>query len=115
MPADAELFLLFGALHLIALFFAAMLFILVLRTDTVTPWSPPGDGEDDGGGGGSPPSPVEPSDPRGGGVPLPDADPARVRLREPARLADLLPTPPRRPAHEPERTPRPTPARGGQR
>jgi hypothetical protein len=110
MPADAELFLLFGALHLIALLFAAMLFLLVLRTDTVSPWSPPADGEDDGGGG-SPPRPQAPSGPRPGGVPLPDAGPARVRLREPARLADLLPARDRRPAREPERAPRTAPAK----
>lgn len=104
MPADAELFLLFGVLHLIALFFAAMLFLLVLRTDTATQSSPPGEGEDDGGGG-SPPRPHEPSGPRPGGVPLPDARPARVRLREPVRLADVLPAPARRPVRDPQRVP----------
>jgi hypothetical protein len=35
----------------------------------------------------------------------------RVRLREPGRVADLLPRPSRRPAHPPERTPERTPER----
>ena len=38
------------------------------------------------------------------GPPLPSADPARLRLREPGRLADAHQRP-RRPAHAPERTP----------
>jgi hypothetical protein len=38
-----------------------------------------------------------------GGLPLPDADPSAVRLREPGRLGDAHPRPVRRPAHAPER------------
>jgi hypothetical protein len=48
--------------------------------------------------------PEEPEPPRGGGdtVPvLPASSPAGVRLREPGRLADAKPRPPRRPAHVP--------------
>lgn len=45
-------------------------------------------------------------DPRGGlGVPLPDAEQAVARLREPGRLADCYERPARRPAREPERAP----------
>jgi hypothetical protein len=66
-------------------------------------------GPDDGGRGGSTPAPP----PDGGGdrdgrVPLPDAAPAPVRLREPARLADGYPRRVRRPEHvpgEPARVP----------
>lgn len=52
--------------------------------------------------------------PRGGGraatLPLPpDAAPSRVRLRQPARVADGYPRPSRRPDHLP--APEPTPAR----
>ena len=43
--------------------------------------------------------------PRDGGLPLPDAKPSRVRLREPGRIADALPRPARRGAPEPERVP----------
>jgi hypothetical protein len=62
----------------------------------------------DGGDGGSPPEPA-PQRPRsGGGVPLPDAVPARIRLRdEQIRLGDLRPDRPRRPDHVPERHPAP--------
>jgi hypothetical protein len=54
--------------------------------------------EDDGGT----PRPI-PDRPRSGGgdgiPPLPGAAPSVVRLREPGRLADRVPAPPRRPAH----------------
>lgn len=49
-----------------------------------------------------------PERPQGGpdGVALPDdAVPARVRLREPGRISDARPRPPRRPEHPPERQP----------
>jgi hypothetical protein len=39
------------------------------------------------------------------GPPLPSADPSRVRLREPGRLADAHRPPARRPEHPPERVP----------
>jgi hypothetical protein len=45
--------------------------------------------------------------PPGDALPLPDAGPSAVRLREPGRLSDALPGPARRPAHPPERAPRP--------
>jgi hypothetical protein len=54
-----------------------------------------------------PEPPAEPSPPPSrGGLPLPDAAPARVRLREPALLADAHARPQLRPAH----TPAPAPA-----
>ena len=60
-----------------------------------------------GRGGGTPPEPVTPVPPRsGGGVPLPDAVPARVRLRdEQLALGELRPRTPRRPAHAPGHAP----------
>jgi hypothetical protein len=42
--------------------------------------------------------------------PLPDAQPARARLREEGRLADAHPAPPRRPSHAPQRAPQREPA-----
>jgi hypothetical protein len=65
----------------------------------------PGDGWGDGPG---PPDPPRPDHP-GGGIPLDDAAPARVRLRDEGRLADGVPGRARRPAHEPDRPPRPEP------
>jgi hypothetical protein len=61
-------------------------------------------GPDDGGGPGGPPPPSRPTPPPGG-IPLDDAQPARVRLRSHERLADRGRTGERRRSREPERTP----------
>ena len=91
-----------AGMHLLGIVCAVVLILPALR-DRPEPPQPPGGGSD-GGGGLRRPSPVFPVRPLGG-LPLPDAVPARVRLRGPARLADLLPRRERRPAREPERTP----------
>ncbi len=82
----------------------ALVFVPVLvARRRLPPGSSGGDGDDGGGRG-----PREPDPPPGrptGGLPLPDAEPARVRLRGHGRLADLLPDRERRPAREPQRTP----------
>jgi len=111
---DTELVVLFAMLHLIALAAGGGLLLLAFSG---------GDGYQDthpdrGSGGDDPPDP--PRRPIGG-PPLPVAAPARVRLREPARLADLLPPAPRRWTREPNRpapraamtpaNPRPLPGR----
>jgi hypothetical protein len=57
------------------------------------------------GGGGRRPEPPAPRTPPRGGLPLPDARPARVRLRDHERLGDRLPRRRRRPAREPDRRP----------
>jgi hypothetical protein len=59
--------------------------------------------DDEGrGGGGGPTEPLDgPRGDRDGGIPLPDAEPARVRLREPRRIGDDYPRRPRRPDHAP--------------
>ena len=59
------------------------------------------DSDSDGGGGSGPPRPPAPPDAPRGGVPLDDAEPARVRLRGHDRFVDLLPARARRPAPEP--------------
>src|SRR3954449_10788643 len=101
MSPDEELMLIFGALHLVALALGVLLFVMFLRSDA----QEGGDGpeEDEGGGGGgrdriSPPPKRSPS----GGTPLPDAEPAPVRLRGHEKLADLLPKRDRRRVAEPE-------------
>jgi hypothetical protein len=67
-------------------------------------------GPEDGEGRGGPQAlPHDPGGDRDGGVPLPDAAPAPVRLREPGRIAESYPRPPRRPLHPP-RTPERAPA-----
>src|SRR6516162_6266457 len=93
--------------------FVALMFVPGLLYLPSDPSSGPSDS--DGGGGPGPghprPSPGGP----GGGVPLPDADQARARVRDhdAPKLRDLKP---RRPAHEPQRTPAASPhSRGASR
>ena len=85
--------------------------MLFFRSDATSSW-PPGDEEGEGGGGGGNDRvrPRNSGGPRGGGLPLPDAVPARVRLRDHRRLADLIPRPARRQAPEPARQPPRVPA-----
>lgn len=107
-----ELILLVAGLHLLGMALAGVLIIAVVRGED-TRESPRPDGDDSGGSDRLPPrTPVRPRD---GGLPLPDARPAPVRLRDHTRLADLLPPAPRRPAHAPEREPARAPARGPRR
>jgi hypothetical protein len=68
------------------------------------------DSDSDGGGGHGPSRPPPPPNTPGGGIPLDDAAPARVRLRGHDRLADLLPARARRRPREPDRTPVRTPS-----
>jgi hypothetical protein len=58
----------------------------------------------DWGDGGDEPAdePVVSPQPSGGGLPLPDAFPAAVRMREPGRLAEHCPRRIRRPEHAPQ-------------
>ncbi len=102
MSSAAQLVLMVGGMHVLGLVCAVLLIVPAIRNPPEPP-QPPGGGS--GGGGGLrrpvPQTPVRPS----GGIPLPDAEPSRIRLREPGRLRDLLPRPARRPAREPDRRP----------
>src|SRR3954452_13281250 len=111
MGDETLLVALLGGLHLLGFGFAAVLLLPLLRDERIVPIAR-GEEDDDGGGGNDRIRPTPSPGPRGGGIPLPDAVPARVRLRESARLADLLPTQPRRREHAPTRTPERAPARG---
>lgn len=66
--------------------------------------SPPGRSDADDSGGQGPPEPRTPPGAPRGGLPLLDADPARIRVRDHGRL-DLVPPRKRRAAREPEHTP----------
>jgi hypothetical protein len=66
--------------------------------------------DDERGGGWDEALPPDSGGDRDGGVPLPDASPAPVRLREPRRIADAYPRRERRPAREPVTTPHRSPA-----
>lgn len=100
MADETLLVVLLGGLHLLGLGFGALLLLPCLRDERVVKAARREDDED-GGGGNDRLGPAAPRGPRPGGIPLPDAVPARVRLREPARLADLLPGWQRRREHAP--------------
>ena len=55
MPADQELILIFGALHLMALVFGGLLLTMFFRSETRQAWRPPEE-DDRGRGEGGPPS-----------------------------------------------------------
>jgi hypothetical protein len=112
MPADAKLVALFAGLHLLGLILVGVMLVLFFRSDSTSSWSGgEEEGEGGGGGGNDRVRPRNSGGPRGGGLPLPDAVPARVRLRDHRRLSDLIPGPVRRTAPEPSRSPRRVPSR----
>jgi hypothetical protein len=104
MSGDAQLMLMIAGMHLLGLVCAAVLIIPALRDNPELPPGRPDSGSDDGWGRGPGKPPKAPEPPRGG-IPLLDADPARVRLRDHRTLREHLPRPERRPAREPRRTP----------
>ena len=110
MSPDEELMLIFGALHLVALAMGVLLFLMFLRSDTIDGRND-GDEDEGGGGGGSDRISDRPKTSPSGGIPLPDAEPAPVRLRGHERLADLRPRPERRRVTEPPPEPRRVPNR----
>jgi hypothetical protein len=104
MSGDAQLMLMIAGMHLLGLVCAAVLIIPALRDSPDFPPRP--DPGSDGGGGGGPERPPAPQDPpRGGGIPMPDAEQSRIRLRDHRKLSERLPRRERRPAREPDRTP----------
>jgi hypothetical protein len=107
---DTELVVLLGGLHLIGLAFVSMLLVMFLRSDAERERSAQEDDgfSDDGGGGSDRLAPTPPTRPGGGNVPLPDAAPARRRMRGPGRLADDWRPRRREPMH-PRRVPQRTP------
>jgi hypothetical protein len=110
MPSEIQLLLMIVGMHLLGLAAVTVLMVLAFREgpgETDWPWK---QGSDEGWGN-KPRRPIEPADRPRGGIPLPDADPATVRLRDHRKLGDALPRPERRPVREPERTPRREPAR----
>jgi hypothetical protein len=109
MTGDVQLLLWIAGVHFLGLGCVAVLLIPALKDSPSPKRHSEGEGED--GWGRGPKAPPQPPKPPRGGIPLPDAEPARVRLREPGRLADHLPQRERRPAREPERTPERTPQR----
>jgi hypothetical protein len=103
MSGDVQLMLMIAGMHLLGMVCAAALLLPALRGGPDLP--PRSERDSDDGWGHGPPRPPTPHDAPPGGLPLPDAAPARVRLRDHRRLPDLVPRPERRPAREPARDP----------
>jgi hypothetical protein len=100
MAPDDGLIVIFASLHLVALVLGGLLFAMFLRSDSESGSREPDDEDDQGGGGNDRLGGSNPKTSPSGGIPLPDAQPAPVRLRGPGRLADLRPQRARRaPAH----------------
>jgi hypothetical protein len=104
--SGSALILWIAGVHLLGLAAVAFLMFPALKDSNVAPDSRWDEGDDGWGGRGPQTPPPAPERPRGG-VPLPDAEQARIRLREPGRLGDHLPRRERRPVREPQRTPQP--------
>jgi len=105
MPGNAQL----GGVDLAGLLYLtivlAVLFLPVLLGRRGSPPRRPDSDSDDGWDNGPPEPPgIPPPAPRGG-IPLRDAAPARVRLRNHDRLRDRIPARDRRPARAPDREP----------
>src|SRR3954470_844408 len=79
MSPDAELLVIFGVLHLVALVLGGALFLMFLRSDSSSPWQQ--DDEDDSGGGGNDRGTTKPKPSPSGGIPLPYAAQSDRRLR----------------------------------
>jgi hypothetical protein len=110
MSEGAQLMLWIAGVHLVGLACVAVLMFPALK-DSPAPSESPRDGEgEDGWGRGPKVPPPPPGSPRGG-IPLLDAEPSNVRLREHGRLSERHARPPRRPAREPARRPVRTPHR----
>src|ERR1700683_1708533 len=107
--SGAAVMLWIAGVHLIGLVCVALLLYPALKDNPVGADRRSDEGGDGGGPGPSPPPPL-PAPPRGG-IPLPDAQPAGIRLREHGRLSDRLPARERRPRREPVRRPVRTPHR----
>ncbi len=93
MSSDAELLVIFGVLHLVALVLGGALFLMFLRSDGASSWSP--DDEDDSGGGGNDRISDKPKTSPSGGIPLPFAVQSDKRLRSGSRQARRPRPPPR--------------------
>jgi hypothetical protein len=104
MSGEAQLMLMIAGVHLLGLACVAVLMVPALRDPPEAPPRPSDGGSDDGWGN-YPRRPPSPTGVPGGGLPLPDAEPARVRLRDHQRLRERLPSRERRPVREPERKP----------
>lgn len=106
MSEGAQVALWIVGVHLIGFIAIAVLMLPALRED---PGGPNHRDDENGGGWGQRGPKTPPSRPRPprGGIPLPDAVQAPVRLRGPGRLSELRPARERRPVRDPSHPSRP--------
>src|SRR3954468_15751654 len=100
MSSDAELLVIFGVLHLVALVLGGALFLMFLRSDGASTFTP--EDEDDAGGGGNDRVSDKPKTSPSGGIPLPTAVQSDTRLRS---AKDKLADPSRRRVRQREHQP----------
>lgn len=101
--SEVQLLLWMTGIHLVGLIAVGVLMIPALREQ-----DPPADqdsGSSDDGWGNLPSRKPAPTRWPGGGIPLPDAEQSRVRLRGPGRIGEQLNRPLRRRVREPARRP----------
>ena len=103
MSEGVQLVLWIAGVHLVGFVCVAVLMLPALREEPGGPQYRTDEG-DDGWGRGPKLPPTRPEPPRGG-IPLPNAAPAGVRLRDHDRLGDRIPARERRPVREPARQP----------
>jgi hypothetical protein len=101
--SEVQLLLWMTGIHVIGFLCVGLLMIPALR-DGDDP-SDQDSGSSDDGWGNLPTSKPNSGGGSGGGIPLPDAEQSRVRLREPGRLSERQKPRERRPAREPQREP----------
>jgi hypothetical protein len=101
--SEVQLLLWMTGIHFIGFICVGLLMIPALR-DGEEPTDQDSGSGDDGWGNLPNVRPTAPTRP-GGGIPLPDAEQSRVRLRGPGRISDVLNDPRRRPSREPTRRP----------
>jgi hypothetical protein len=102
--SETQLLLWLTGIHFVGLICVGLLMLPALRDDRPPPTDQDPGSSDDGWGNlpaGRPDSGNRP----GGGLPLPDAEQSRIRLREPGRISEKHPGPQRRPVRDPERQP----------
>jgi hypothetical protein len=105
MSGESQLLLMIAGVHFVGLACVTVLILPALRDGGDPPPRDPPDQSSDDGWGNNRRRPKGPSGLPRGGLPLPDAVQSRVRLREPGRISELVPSRERRPAREPSRRP----------
>ncbi|HEY2438132.1 MAG TPA: hypothetical protein VGH93_13200 [Solirubrobacteraceae bacterium] len=102
MSGGYQLLLMIAGMHVLGLGCVAVLMVLAFRQHPEEGPRRSDFGSDDGWGN-EPREPRRPSDSPWGGMPLPDSEQARIRLRDERKLRDLRPERERRPSREPGR------------